>query len=365
MAELKALHVEQLPAVQHIGTQQRVHTAIWAAEVDEALPSDFALVLAQGIVGTPPSGVEPIPLKGSVLAMDDGKIIGGQTQASIGTWVLAGSGRYGDGGAVLLDFQAAPTSKGQSVNHLITGVWREPSASGLERSAFLNKFATGLTLPTPATVPSGGAQAIDPEDITAPLIPEPREDHVSYVTKESELRVVRQVATQSGAIGPPTLLRNPLGYSYPPFIGLERIMVVTIEQIVGTDEFAHQMNARFRNTMNSHTVTFQGMSIPPHFIRFLGAETSRTRSENGVDYKVLTRRLEINNEPYYERRPATGPSFRLPGRGTSEFVQKDDDGLVIPADYPLQENGELAVGGFGQFTHVFTRLNPVSYTGLI
>lgn len=372
MAVIRSLSMMRLPNVQHTGTRQRVHTAMWHAVTDEALPGDHVLALAQELTGQLPGNTKRVPQTGELLAMDNGVFVPGLfSPLLVQAWVDAGSGRYADGGALALDFNVEPMQDGYSCDYRITVTFRAPQASRFERKAFIDQFTGGLaTLPTAPTTPKGGAQLLSEAAVVDALQPtvsiKPREYHVEYVTKEDGIREVYPVTPAGQVLGNVKVpLRNPNGVFYPPLPDVDRIMVVTAEQLVPDDQFAHALNAVFHRTMNSGVITFQGQNIAAYHARWLGAESSRTVSEGGKTYKVLSYRIEINNAPYFERIPARGPWFKKKGQGSARFVQKDEDGFPMPGDYPLTSQGFLAESVLDQHVDVVTRYKPKAYRKLL
>lgn len=378
MANIVDLALVRLPSVNQTGIDQRVHQCTWQATTDEPLASDHVIALAQELVGVLPSGINRIPRVGEPLLVDNGQVVTGVPVGFEAFWVQLGSGRYGDGGSLALEFNASPAEDGYTRTTFITVTFRAPQPGQMESRGFLTQFRGKLanTLPLDLAAAVAGARKkaktiIDalkptPNPIGATLGPlnNPRVIHIEYISQEVEIR--RGYRVEGNVLFGPEPIRNPLGeevkFGIPHF---RRTQVITVEQNVRTNSYAHDLNDTFTDTVNADEVSFAGQIIRPWHMRFLGAETSRVREHDGDFYRVLTFRVEVDSQPFTHVIPSYGSYYYA--SGTKERAQDaDKDGIPIPGkEYPLNKDGFLA-GDLGQ-QHETTILiyRPEFYNGLV
>ncbi len=147
MPTVKEIKMSRAPGANLQGSKQPVHVANYHCEIDESVPTDFAIALCQGIVGPSlPTGANILPQLGERLLWDDGARISdtGQTSAQFQADHPDG---YADFGSTVLSIVG--TARADNCHHDIAVTWRGPDENGMgfDRLAILNAIIDTPNLP--------------------------------------------------------------------------------------------------------------------------------------------------------------------------------------------------------------------------
>lgn len=361
---VKSIKMTSNPGGNDSGTTGPRHIATYECELDQSVPSFFALRHCQGFIAgtTFESGLTMrVPKRGARFLFDrNGVPVNdiGQTEAA---FIAANPLGYADFGAFALDFAYHQIDR---CSHRFTVTHREYQSNKFESAAFLSFFDDFSLSKIPALPPGNNTVAA----ITTGIAGVPSFTSVRWVQKEFETReaFVQNTFDSNFSVSPVTLM-NPNQDVYPPRILLKRVMVVRKVYPTRNVDNAIAMETRYRNTLNSDPFTFRGQAVPKHHAKFLSVQSSDPITNNGTTYRMTSFEVEIAESPHYQIIPATGDyGFQTVGiSGFEKITDKDGDGFQIGRQYPLKVDGFIAANEAEQHVDVIKDERDEIYTGLL
>lgn len=296
MATLVAITRVSSPKSRRRGSDAPEYESMWRVEVDDFVPGARVIELGQES-----ASADRIPRRGESLR-----------------WVSSGE-TFRDPSVFALDFRSDQIfKKGQAADPKhwwVTVTWRAPKPGDDEQP-------DTITLPPTQRPPEYWIEynTVDRTFTTGYVVDSMTVQYLSGTTN-TQLFAENQLHSLMNAVGEKFTVD-----------GVQTEMIIVKQHNVLTDSVGIRLNQKFESTTNSDVWRVRGVTVQPHFGRFVRAETGTQQTEENWEFYRMQTRVAISRIPYYDTRAHTGRKFTNSTAGHEKFQTTDgfieDEGAI-------------------------------------